>query len=107
MSDLETLVAKAITLSKRLSVVSQRTQGAEFQALVVDLGLMLDELRSKLSLLQNQHPSQGIDSKSCPRCERPGRQLVSSKPDAIFGDLGSVRRTYTCSLCGFSEEQLK
>jgi predicted nucleotide-binding protein len=45
-------------------------------------------------------------SESCPKCRKPGWQIESSAPDAVFGGLGVFRRVYKCVFCGFTEGKL-
>lgn len=42
----------------------------------------------------------------CPKCKRPGWQIKESHRDAMFGEVGGIRRVYECTLCGFTEEEL-
>jgi len=42
----------------------------------------------------------------CKYCGEPAGRLTASEPDAIFGDLGVNRETWTCQACGKTEEIL-
>ena len=110
-----TSVSTAIAIAKRLKEISENIKDAEFKNLLADLSLELADmklrlagvveenvkLRSKIQELEN------VEGDPCPKCRKRGWQLECSKPDSIFGDLGGLRKTFRCSLCGYSEERLE
>lgn len=42
----------------------------------------------------------------CPKCRKGSWNLIDSRPDPTFGQLGGILRIYKCSDCGFSEKVL-
>ena len=40
-------------------------------------------------------------SEKCPACRKPTFNLVSNKPNSIFGQTGLNDYCFTCSVCGF------
>lgn len=114
MADIATSIATAITLAQRLREISNNIKDAEFKNLLADLSLELADVKLKLAgvleeninLKDQIHKLKNVAGEPCPRCHKRGWELVDSKPDPMFGDLGGLRRTYKCSLCGFSEAKL-
>jgi DNA repair exonuclease SbcCD ATPase subunit len=114
MSDLISTVSTAISLTKRLREINENIKNAEFTNILADLSLELAEVKLKMaSLIEEKGELQkkireleSIEGDPCPKCKKNGWQLEKSVKDSVFGDLGGIRRTYVCSYCGFSEEEL-
>jgi len=58
------------------------------------------ELEKRLEALENQDTTLDI----CPKCKQATFELISSTPHPIFGDVGTILRTYKCNSCNFSED---
>lgn len=107
-------ITNAISLLTRLKQISGNIRDAEFKNLLADLSLELAEVKLKMAGLINENLElqnkvkelESIEGDPCPRCRKRGWQIESSEPDAVYGLIGGIRRTYRCSFCGFSEEEL-
>ena len=114
MTDIISTISSAITLTRRLKTISDNIKDAEIKNLLADLSLQLADAKLKLAsileenaaLKQRIKENENIEGDPCPKCRMRSYQLVSSKPDDIFGEAGGIRRLYKCSSCGFSEEKL-
>jgi hypothetical protein len=115
MTDLLPAIAHAINLASRLRTIADRIRDAEFKGILADLSIELADMKLKVADLMSENA--GLRAKlqehlapagpPCPRCHKRGWQVVSSKPDTMFGELGGIRRTYKCPSCEFTEEQLE
>lgn len=111
MADLLTSIGVAITLAQRLREISNNIKDAEFKNLLADLSLELADVKLKLAgvleeninLKQQIQKLKNVDGEPCPRCHKRGWEIIDSKPDPLMGEVGVLRRTYKCSICGFSE----
>jgi hypothetical protein len=109
-----TEITKAISLVMRLKKISENIRDAEFKNLLADLSLELAEVKMKMAGLMNENLElqnkikqlESVEGDPCPKCRKRGWQIEKSEPDEVFGELGGIRRTYKCSLCGFTESQL-
>jgi len=63
-------------------------------------------MEENLELQQRIKELQSTEGDLCPRCRKRGWQIESSERDEVYGIVGGIRRTYKCSFCGFSEEEL-
>jgi hypothetical protein len=114
MTDIASSIATAITLAQRLREISNNIKDAEFKNLLADLSLELADVKLKLAGvleenidLKNQiQKLKNVDGEPCPRCRKRGWDIVDSRPDPMMGEVGAVRRTYKCSICGFSEAKV-
>ena len=114
MGDLISAVSTSITLLTRLKEISNHIKDAEFNNLLADLSLELADVKLKLSNVTDENIAlrnkvrelENTEGEPCPKCRKRGWQLESSKPDAIFGDLGGNRHAYKCIFCNFSEEKI-
>lgn len=114
MADLAASIATAITLAQRLREISNNIKDAEFKNLLADLSLELADVKLKLAgvleenvVLKNQiQKLKNVDGEPCPSCHKRGWVIINSKPDPEMGAVGIVRRTYKCSICGFSEDKV-
>ena len=114
MADVISTLSTAITLASRLREISKNIEDAEFKNLLADLSLELAETKMQLAelieentnLKRNLSALENFEGEPCPKCHKHGWELIESKPDKLFGDLGGMRRLYKCPHCGFSEEQL-
>lgn len=115
MTDLISSVSTAISLATRLRDINENIKSAEFKNLLADLSLQLADVKLKLAdvleenirLKREVAALKSADGDPCPKCRKRGWQLESSKPDGVFGDLGALRKTFKCSLCGYSEVLLE
>jgi hypothetical protein len=109
-----TAITNAISLLTRLKQISGNIRDAEFKNLLADLSLELAEVKIKMASLMNENLElqnkikelESVEGDPCPRCHKRGWQIENSKPDKVYGIIGGIRRTYKCSFCGFSEEEL-
>ena len=107
-------VTNAITLVSRLKKISENIRDAEFKNLLADLSLELAETKMKMASLIGENAElqnkirelESAEGDPCPKCRKRGWHVEKSEPDPEFGDLGGIRRTYLCSLCGFTEQVL-
>lgn len=114
VADVVASISTAISIASRLKKISENIKDAEFKNLLADLSLELADVKMKLAgvleenikLTEKIRELENVEGEPCPRCHKRGWQLQDSKPDPHFGRLGGIRRTYKCSLCGFSEEKL-
>ncbi len=114
MGDLITTVSTAISLTKRLREISEKIKNAEFTNIIADLNIELAELKltmaammeEKIELEKRIKELESVEGEPCPKCGKNGWQLEHSEKDQVFGVVGGVRKTYLCSYCGFSEEEL-
>jgi len=93
----------AMKISSEVANVQGRLIDVQQQALTLqnenqDLRDEIRRLKAKLA--------ETVDAEPCPSCRRKGWHVESTQPDPVFGDLGSSRRLYRCSFCGFSESKL-
>ncbi len=91
------LVKSGLTIEAQEQIMELREAAVERQADVVELKLRISELESEIRDLES------LEGDPCPKCSKRSFELISTKPDPTFGDLGGIVRTYTCSECGFSE----
>jgi hypothetical protein len=114
VADIISTISSAISLTRRLKTISDNIKDAEFKNLLADLTLQLADVKLKLAsileenvaLKQQIKENENTEGDPCPKCRMRSYQLVSSKPDSVFGEVGGVRRLYKCSSCEFSEEKL-
>ena len=114
MTDIINTISSAISMASKLKEISQNIKNAEFKNILADLSLELAEAKLKLAsiitentqLKERIHTLENIDGDPCPKCHKRGWNIVDSKPDKEFGELGAIRRSYKCSFCNFSEEIL-
>ena len=108
-SDLLPAISRAVTLTTRLRVISDRGRDAEFKGIVADLLLELAEVQLKLDELLNENAALKGQMQSnsnpkgerCPRCFEFGWRVATSRP---HGQLGGMVQTYACPKCGLKEE---
>jgi len=114
MPDIFAAVTSAITTAKKLKELADKVRDSEFKSLLADLSLELAEVKTQLAGVMNENTQlktkvrelESAEGDPCPKCRKRGWHVESSEPDRQFGPLGGIRRTYKCSLCGFSESQL-
>ncbi|MFY9619060.1 MAG: hypothetical protein WAM70_16350 [Pyrinomonadaceae bacterium] len=107
-------VTKAIALVSRLKKIGENIRDAEFKNVLADLSLELAETKLKMASLIGENADlhnrirelESAEGDPCPKCRKRGWHVEKSEPDEIFGDLGGIRRTYLCSYCGFTEQEL-
>jgi hypothetical protein len=109
-----TAITNAISLLTRLKTISANIRDAEFKNVLADLSLELADVKMKMAGLMNENLElqnkirelESVEGAPCPKCKKRGWQIENSEPDAVYGFIGGIRRTYKCSFCGFSEEEL-
>jgi hypothetical protein len=114
MTDLMQSFSHAVDLLKSLRAANEKVKNAEFALLIADLNLEFADVKLKLAgvieenlkLKERVRTLESAEGDPCPKCRKRTYQLESSRPDATFGSLGGLRRTYKCSECGFSESKL-
>lgn len=114
MVEIISSISNAVSLVSRLKKISENIRDAEFKNLLADLSLELAEAKLKMASLIGENADlqdrirvlESVEGDPCPKCRKRGWHIEKSAPDENFGELGGIRRTYQCSLCGFTEEQL-
>ena len=114
MPEIMSSISSAITIAKKLKVVSDKVKDADFKNLLADLNLELAGIKMQLAEVMEENIRQkakisdleSTEGEKCPKCRKRGWQLESSNPDPVFGEVGGIHRTYKCTLCGFSEGML-
>lgn len=112
--DLVSSISTAISLVSRLKKISENIKDAEFKNLLADLSLELADAKMKLAILLEENAKlmnrirelENTEGEPCPKCRNRSWQLEGSRKDRDMGDLGVLWRTYKCSSCGFTEEQM-
>src|SRR5437588_1774934 len=107
-------VTNAIALVSRLKKISENVRDAEFKNVLADLSLELAETKMKMASLIGENADlenkirelESAEGDPCPKCRKRGWHVDKSEPDPEFGNMGGIRRTYLCSLCGFTEQVL-
>ena len=94
------LIKTGATIEAQEKIMALRQAALELQEENVGLRSQLLELQAQLKRLQT------AEGESCPRCRQRTWVVVSSAPDEMFGELGGIRRTYSCSECGLTESVL-
>lgn len=115
MQDVIASIANAISLTKRLKEISDNIRDAEIKNLLADLSIELADSKLKVAELVSENAKlrqqlNELDTSPadpCPRCRKRAYVVTRSEPDKQFGELGGLRRTYTCSACGFTEEKIE
>lgn len=107
-------ISTAITIAKRLKEVTDKVRDAEIKNLLADLSLELANAKLERASIIGENAElkeqirnlQALDGEPCPKCRKRTWVVEKSEPDEIFGELGSVRRTYRCVSCDFTEQEL-
>lgn len=115
MQDVIDAVSNAISLTKRLREISENIKEAELRNVVADLSIELAEAKLKVADLISENADlrkqlseiEAAPGEACPSCRKYTYVVVKSEPDKTFGDLGGLRRTYQCSVCGFTEKKIE
>ena len=113
MTDLISTVSTAISLTTRLREIGKNIADAEFRNILADLSIELADAKLKIADLvsENTELKEKINSLTsasgdiCPKCNNRTFEIISSKPHAIFGEMGAKEREYKCSGCGFTESK--
>jgi hypothetical protein len=111
-----TAITNAIGLLTRLKTISDNIRNAEMKNLLADLSLELAEVKMKMAGLINENLElqnkikelESVEGDPCPKCHKRGWQIESSRkhPSRGLALVGVVLRTYKCSICGFTEEEM-
>jgi len=107
-------ITNAISLLTRLKTISENIRDAEFKNLLADLSLELAEVKLKMAGLMNENLElqnkikelESVEGDTCPKCHKRGWHLENSRSHPQFGQMGVLLRTYKCSFCGLTEEEL-
>ncbi|MEX2409924.1 MAG: hypothetical protein WD607_00905 [Candidatus Paceibacterota bacterium] len=94
------LLKKGATIEAQEQIMQLREAAIQLQEENINLKNKILELQEKVRKLES------FDGEPCPKCRRPAWIVESSKPDPKFGALGSIRREYRCTECGFTESKL-
>lgn len=114
MADIISTISSAISLVSRLKEIGQSNKDAEFKNVLANLSLELADAKMKLAAIIEENTQlkeklralENAEGEPCPKCHKKGWHVEESKPDAQFGPVGGIRRTYKCSFCGLSEQKL-
>jgi hypothetical protein len=98
--DIVELMKKGATLEAQEKIMELREAALDLQEENINLKNKVLEIEEKVRKLES------FEGEPCPKCRKPSWVVESSEPDRQFGDLGGIRRTYRCTECGFSEDQL-
>ena len=90
IATLNKLLKSSLTVEAQEKIISLREAALELQQENLDLRQRIAELES-------------LDGEQCPKCHRKTYELISSKADPTFEQVGAMQRIYECSECGFSE----
>jgi len=111
-----TAITNAISLVTRLKTISDNIRNAEMKNLLADLSLELAEAKMKIAGLMNENLElknrikelESVEGDPCPKCHKRGWHLDKSEkhPQRTLGKVGFLLRTYKCSICGFTEEEM-
>ena len=109
-----TAITNAIGLVTRLKKIGENIRDAEFKNVLADLTLELAEVKMKMAGLMEENLDlknkikelESFEGDPCPKCHKRGWQIEKSQKHPQFGGVGILLRTYKCSLCGFTEEEM-
>ena len=109
-----TAITNAISLLTRLKQASENIRNAEFKSLLADLSLELAEVKMKMAGLMNEKLElenrikelESVEGDPCPKCRKRGWQIESTQKHPMLGGVGVQLRTYKCSICGFTEDEM-
>ena len=91
------LIKKGATLEAQQKIIELKETVISLQEESLELKKENLALRQQLELSEK--------GERCPKCKKPAWNLIESKPDPVFGEVGTLERTYKCSECGFTEKQ--
>ncbi|HLG15399.1 MAG TPA: hypothetical protein VJH03_12985 [Blastocatellia bacterium] len=114
MADIVASITTAISLVSRLKKISENIKDAELKNLLADLSLELAEAKMRMANLLDENANlhnkirelESAEGEPCPKCRKRTWEIEKTRKDGDFGDIGVIWRTYKCSLCGFTEEQM-
>ena len=111
-----TAITNAISLLTRLKQISENIRDAEFKNLLADLSLEVAEVKLKMAGLMNENLElqnrikelESVEGDPCPKCRKRGWQVEKSEkhPQRSLALVGFLLRTYKCSFCGFTEQEM-
>lgn len=73
---------------------------------LVELPRYVNELEQRVRALEEKL-GQPLSKEACPSCGEKAFFVTSSAPDPVMGEVGAMRRTYTCRACGFTENRME
>jgi hypothetical protein len=114
MTDVMQSLGHAIDIVRRLREMNEKVKNSDFANLIADLNLEFADVKLKLAgvmeenlkLKERIRTLEALKADPCPKCRKRTYELESSQPDPTFGEMGTIRRTYKCTDCGFSERKL-
>jgi len=98
--DIIELIKTGATIEAQEKIMELRQSALDLQEENIELRNRILELEAKLRELEC------FNGEPCPRCRKPTWIVEKSEPDPMFGDVGGVRRTYTCTNCGLTESTI-
>lgn len=109
-----TAITNAIGLLTRLREISANIRDAEFKNVLADLTVELAEVKMKMAGLMEENVElknkikelESVEGDPCPRCRKRGWQIESTQKHPMLGGVGVQLRTYKCSICGFTEDEM-
>jgi len=111
MVELLPALTTAITLANKLKAISDSLKNTELREVIVDLRSelvsmkegMLDLTAENNRLKRDLAALSNAEGDPCPRCKKRTYHLEKSEEHPLFGELGTLLRTYVCDSCEFSE----
>jgi len=115
MGDVFALIAGAAATAKRAAEAGEKLKHAELKNLLADLNMQLADVKIELASVMQENADlkakarqlETAEGEPCPHCHKGDWHVEKSERDRMTGELGGIRRTYKCSLCGFSEGRLE
>jgi hypothetical protein len=102
----------AIKLADKLSTIGESLDHLELRDVITDLRSQLAGVREEMLRLARENDSlkrdlaalSNADGDPCPRCRKRTYHIERSEAHPVFGELGTLLRTYLCDACQFSEQ---
>lgn len=112
MIELLPALTTAITLSNKLKTISDSLKHTELREVIVDLKSQLVNLKEGMLDLTEENNNlkrelaalANAEGDPCPRCKKRTYRLEKSEEHPLFGEIGSLLRTFACDSCQFSEQ---
>jgi hypothetical protein len=105
-------LATAIALADKISTIGDGLDHRGLQEVIGDLRSELATLEERVLELTEENDrlkrkladQSAADDDPCPRCRKRAYHVESSEAHPVFGELGTLLRTYVCRSCQFSEQ---
>lgn len=115
MGDVFALIAGVAATAKQAAAAGEKLKHAELKNLLADLNMQLADVKIELASVMQENSDlktkirelEAAEGDPCPHCRNRGWHVEKSERDRMSGEVGGIRRTYKCSLCGFSESRLE